>query len=136
MPGAVLRVSGSKSGVQRFLNESSRKPIIVYWKGKPKFESSKRLSTANGFNHAVSNAPGSRLELQIRDAKRFLVRERKTIALLKRLKLHSTLDFGVEATSDAPVKFYRFDVRFLAQLSEGGIDLELSHYLVDGGNDV
>lgn len=136
MPGAVLRVSGSKAGVQRFLKESSWKPIIVFWKGKPKFESSKRLSATNGFNHSVSNASGSRLDLQIRDAKKFLVRERAATKLLKRLKLHSTLDFGVEATSDAPAKFYRFDLRLLSQLSEAGIDLELSNYVLDGGNDV
>jgi hypothetical protein len=136
MPGAVLRVKGSKAGVQRFLEESGWKPIIVYWKGKPKFESSKRLSTMNGFNHSVSNAPGSRLDLQIRDARRFLTRERAATMLLKQLKLHSTLDFGVETPGDAPVKFHRFDVRLLSKLAEAGIDLELSNYAIDRCNGI
>jgi hypothetical protein len=122
--------------VQRFLEESSWKPIIVFWKGKPKFESSRRLSATNGFNHSVSDAPGSRLDLQVRDAKRFLRRERAATKLLTRLRLHSTLDFGVETTSDAPATFYRFDAGLLSQLSEAGIDLELSNYAVNGGNDV
>jgi len=136
MPGTVLRVSGSKVAVKRFLEESRWKPIIVYWKGKPKFPNSSRLSTINGFNHSVSDAAGSRLDLQVRDAKRFLRRERLELRRLKRLNLHSTLDFGVEADRDAPMKFYRFDATLLSQIAEAGFDLELSQYAVGVRDDV
>jgi hypothetical protein len=136
MPGAVLRVSGSKASVTRFLEGSRWKPNIVFWKGKPKLEGSKRLSTINGFNHSVSEASGSRLDLQIRDAIKFLRREHAAIRSLGKLKLHVTLDFGVETNGGMPVTSYRFDVRLLSRLSEAGIELELSQYTVDASDDV
>jgi hypothetical protein len=136
MPGAVLRVSGSKAGILRFLESSGWKPNIIFWKGKPKLEGSKRLSTINGFNYSVSDASGSRLDLQIRDALKFLSRERAVIGSLKKYRLHSTLDFGVEGADDVPVKSYRFDPRLLLRLSDAEIELELSLYMVDASDDV
>ena len=127
---------GQKIGLKRFLEESHWKPIIVFWKGKPKFPSSSKVSAINGFNHSVSDAAGSRLDLQVRDAKRFLKRERLELKRLKRLKLHGTLDFGVEAFRDAPMKFYRFDARLISLLADVGIDLELSQYAVEARDDV
>ena len=136
MPGAVLRVSGSKIGVTQFLAKSSWKPTAVFWKGEPRFGSSTRVSTINGFNWSVSDADGSRLDLQIRDSKRFLVREKHEIRRLSRLKLHATLDFGVEAPGDVFARFYRFDAGLLSCLAKAKIDLELSHYVAGKGDDV
>jgi len=134
MPGAVLRVSGSKIGVKRFLEQSGWKPMIVFWKGKPRFASSPVLSAINGLNQSVSR--GSSLDLQVRDAKRFLQRQRLEFKRMKRLKLHSTLDFGVASDRDAPMKFYRFYAGFLSHVAKAGVDLELSHYAVKRRDDV
>jgi hypothetical protein len=131
MPGAVLRVSGSKAGVTRFLETSRWKPITVFWKGKPRSEHSTRLSEINGFNCSVSDADGSRLVAQIRDANTFLKRQRSELTRLKRLNLHATLDFSVEANCEDAAKFVRFDATLLAELGKLGIDLEISVYLVE-----
>jgi hypothetical protein len=128
MPGAVLRVSGSKVGVQRFLARSKWKPTAVYWKGEKRFESSTRVSDVNGFNLSVSDAPGSQLKLQVREVKRFLRRERSELRSLTRLNLHCTIDFGVHAVGDSGVAFYHFDIDLLVALAQAGVELEVSHY--------
>jgi hypothetical protein len=48
MSGAVLRVSGSTTGVMRFLKSTAWVPLTVYWKGQPHL--SRRISLINGFN--------------------------------------------------------------------------------------
>jgi hypothetical protein len=135
MPGAVLRVSGSKAGVTRYLAESRWRPLAVYWKGKPRFQSSTRVSSINGFNLSVSDAPGSRLDLQIRDAKRFLKRERSELARLKRHKLRSVIDFGLHSKEGSVAAFYRFDAELLGILVRAGVELEVSHYGGPATND-
>src|SRR5882724_6155631 len=104
MSGAVLRVSGSKAGVERFLL-----PLTVYWKGQPHLPGSRRISLVNGFNLSVSDASGSNLPQQVRDAKRFLSRNGVEIDRLRRLRLTAVLDFGVDAGSKSGVFYCRFD---------------------------
>jgi hypothetical protein len=103
----------------------------VFWKGTPRSEHSTTLSRINGFNWTVSDADGSRLDEQIRDAKAFLKRQRAELARLRRLNLHSTLDFGVEANHEDAAKFVRVDAKLLSELGKLGIDLEISVYLAE-----
>jgi len=135
MPGAVLRISGGKLSVTRFLATTRWKPTTIFWKGERRFKSSTRVSEINGFNLSVSNASGSRLDQQVRHAKRFLIREQSEFRRLSRLKLHSCLDFGVHAVSDTGIAFYRFDIDLLIALAKAGVELEVSHYGASDDND-
>ena len=128
MSGVVLRVSGSKVAVQRFLAQSPWRPAAIYWKGKPRLPGSTHLSVANGFNLSVSDAPGDRLDLAIGETRRFLKREVVELRRLHRLKLGAVLDFGVHAGADAFVSSYTFDASFLTHLVKAHVSLEVSHY--------
>jgi hypothetical protein len=128
MSGVVLRISGSKVAVQRFLSQSRWRPTAIFWKGKPRLPGSTHLSVANGFNLSVSDAPGDRLDLAIAEAKRFLKREAIEFSRLHRLKLSAVLDFGVHAGADAFVSAYVFEPEFLARLVKAHVSLEVSHY--------
>src|SRR2546430_1652382 len=128
MSGAVLRVSGSKAGVARFLESTAWVPLTVYWKGQRRFPGSRKLSLINGFNLAVSDASGSNLPQQVRDAKRFLARNSKEIGRLRRLRLTAVLDFGVNATTNGGVFFLRFDQHLISGLAVAGVGLEVSCY--------
>lgn len=128
MPGAVLRVSGSKVGVKRFLAESRWQPTAIYWKGGNRLADSTLISQVNGFNVTVSDAEGSRLDRQIRDAMKFLKGQKADLKRLSRLRLHAVMDFGVHASHNEGWAFYRFDKTFLKALSQARIALEVSHY--------
>jgi hypothetical protein len=128
MSGVVLRVSGSKVAVQRFLSQSRWRPTAVFWKGKPRLPGSSHLSVANGFNLSVSAAPGDQLDLAISETKRFLKRHAAEFSRLYRLKLQGVLDFGVHSGADAFVSSYVFEPEFLSRLVKARVSLEVSHY--------
>jgi len=102
--------------------------MVVFWKGQPRFEGSKKPSLLNGFNLSVSDASGDHLLRQVRDAKRFLSRNSKDIGRLRRLRLTAVLDFGVNAEQSRGALFCRFDSALLSTLAVAGIDLEVSLY--------
>jgi hypothetical protein len=128
MPGAVLRVSGSKSSVTRFLGLTIWRPLSTYWKGEPRFKGSRRTSKVNGFNINLSNASGRHLQTQVRDVTLFLHRHGAEFRRLKKLKIHGTVDFGVEAEHPNGPEFYRFPDTLIAELARYGLDLEVSYY--------
>jgi hypothetical protein len=128
MSGAVLRVSGSKAGVARFLKSTSWVPVTVYWKGQPRLPGSRRISLISGFNLSVSDASGNNLPQQIRDAKRFLSHNGAEIGRLRRLRLTAVLDFGVDAGSKTGVFFCRFDKTLISTVAVAGFGLEISYY--------
>ena len=128
MSGVVLRVSGSKVAVNRFLSQSRWRPTAIFWKGKPRLPGSTHLSVVNGFNLSVSGAPGDRLDLAIFEPKRFLKREAIEFKRLHRLRLGATLDFGVHSGADAFVSSYVFVPEFLSLLVKAHVSLEVSHY--------
>jgi hypothetical protein len=98
-------------------------------------EGSTRVSKINGFNLSVSDAPGSRLDKQVRDVKRFLGRHQSELKLLTRLNLHSVIDFGVHTVGDSGVAYYRFDLNLLVALTKVGVGLDVSHYGSPPDND-
>lgn len=128
MPGAVLRVSGAKVNVRRFLEDTTLAPSTVYWKGQLRFKSSKKPSLSNGFNISVSEASGDELQRQVRDAKRFLLKHVKDIRRMRRLRLNAVLDFGVNAEQSEGALFCRFDGALVSALAVAGISLEVSFY--------
>ncbi len=128
MSGVVLRVSGSKVAVKRFLSQSRWHPAAIFWKGKPRLPGSTHLSTVNGFNLSISDAPGDRLDLAVADTKRFLKRDAVELRRLHRFKLGAVLDFGVHAKGDAVVSSYVFESAFLSHLAKAHVNLEISHY--------
>jgi hypothetical protein len=126
--GTVLRVSGRKAAVARFLAATSWKPLSVYWKGQPRYKTSKRLAVVNGFNVDVSSATGLDLAGQVRDAHKFLRGNAKEFRRLQRLGLSSVLDFGVEVTDTGGPAYFRFPAVLLRALAAYGVELEVSYY--------
>jgi hypothetical protein len=116
------------AGVARFLESTPWVPLTVYWKGQPRFPASRKLSSITGFNLLVSDASGSNLPQQVRDAKRFLVRNGKEIGRLRRLRLTAVLDFGVDTDTKSGLFFLRFDQHLISALAVAGLGLEVSCY--------
>jgi hypothetical protein len=128
MLGAVLRISGSKISLMRFLDATQLKPLSIYWKGQLRYKSSKRPSEVNGCNISVSSSSGQNLAAQVRDAVRFIRRHEAEFRRIKRLKLSAVVDFGVEARHTNGPTYFRFPRALIVLLAKYGLDLELSHY--------
>lgn len=128
MSGAVLRASGSKSGVERFLETTPWKPSAVFWKGKFRTPASRRRSEINGFNIVVSKASGLNLPRQVQESLQFLCKHQREFQRLRRLRLHGVLDFGVGKRDRVVVPFYRFPRTLIERLAKYGLELEVSYY--------
>ncbi len=128
MPGAVLRVEGSKAGVAQFLSRTSWSPLVVFWKGAPRFHGSKRVSTTNGFNISVSSSSGLDFPAQVRDVTKFLRRHRAEVRRLRRLRLLSVVDFGVNVRDKHIFASFRFPLATIDELAKCGVALEVTYY--------
>jgi hypothetical protein len=130
MPGAVLRVGGSKAAIRRVLASSSLKPHRVYIKGEPTSQGSPILAKSSYFLVMASNAEGDKFPRQVSEVRRFLVRYAKDLRALRRAKLHAVIDFGVYdlRTSDRPLQSWRVDTETSKLLGTLGVDLEISIY--------
>lgn len=126
--GTVLRASGSKANVERFLLRTQWRPLTVFWKGKKRSEKSRSVSKINGFNISVSEADGLELPNQIKDAIRMFRRDAAEFRRLKRLKLHAVLDFAVEVKDTDGPAFFRFPAELLRMVAKYDLDLEVSYY--------
>ena len=131
MTGLVLRASGSTKAVRAFLATTDWKPCITYFRGQPKFPTSKRKSTVCGFNLNISNASGLALPVQVRSAVRFLRKEHRELQRLHSLGLHAGLDFGVTSNAEVISPSYRFPTNFIASLAVASLGLEVSYYGVE-----
>jgi hypothetical protein len=128
MPGAVLRASGSRVGVERFLKTTPWKPSAVFWKGQPRTPSSRRRCAINGFNVVVSVASGLEFPLQVREALRFLRKYEREFRRLRHLRLRAGLDFGVRMRDRDRLTFYRITSPLIERLDRYGLELEVSCY--------
>lgn len=126
--GAVLRVSGSRSGVEKFLSLTQWRPLSVFWKGQKRSEHSRAVSRINGFNVNISDARGLELSKQVTDAARILRRDAAEFRRLRRLGLHAVLDFGVEIEDKDGPAFFRFPSELVQLVAVHGLDLEVSYY--------
>jgi hypothetical protein len=130
MPGAVLRVGGTKSGIRRFLARSKLKPHRIFVRGEPAFPKSPRPAAWNGFLVTVSKADGTDLKKQLRDASRFLNRHMTELRSLRSFRLHGVIDFGVYDTrsKDRLLLSWRLPGSVSALLGQAGLDMEISLY--------
>lgn len=133
--GAVVRVSGSKVGVEKFLSRTKWVPLSIFWKGRKRSEHSTSVSKINGFNVSVSDAPGLELPGQVKDAMRVMRRDAAEFRRLRRLELHAVLDFGVEVRDEAGPAFFRFPSQLLALMTRYGLSLEVSYYGTSSSRD-
>jgi hypothetical protein len=124
--GAVLRVSGSRIGLQRFLAKTRWQPDAVFWKGEKRSANSKSVSNINGFNLAVSEARS--LAEQVNDVLSVLRRDAPEILRMRRFKLQGVIDFGVELERKDGPSFLRFPSELLQLLARHGLSLEVSCY--------
>ncbi len=130
MPGAVLRVGGTKSGIRRFLARSKLKPHRIFVRGEPAFPNSPRPAAWNGFLVTISTADGTDLKKQLRDASRFLNHHMAELKSLRSFRLHGVIDFGVydTRTKDQALLSWRLPVSVCALLGKAGLDVEISLY--------
>jgi len=101
---------------------------VVFWKGTPRVQSSKRLSTTNGFNISVSSSSGLDLPAQVRDVSKFLRRHHAEIRRLRRLRLLLVMDFGVNVRDQRIFASFRFPLTTIIELAKCGMALEVSYY--------
>ena len=130
MPGAVLRVDGSKSAIQRFLTATRIKPHRVYLKGEPMSPRSAVSARHSYFLVMASNAQGDDFERQTREVGRFLKRHMKDLRALASHRLHAVIDFGVLDTRTAanPLLSWRFPITLCDLMTKAGVEAELSIY--------
>ena len=126
--GAILRVGGSKKGVQSFLGTSSLKPHRVYLRGEPTSVGSKILARSNYFLVLASDAPESDFALQVKETSRFLERHMRDLKALRQHKLHAVIDFAVTdtRTQGSPALSWRLPLSLIQLLNQAAIDAELS----------
>jgi hypothetical protein len=125
----VLRADGKNFAVDRFLKNSSLKPVLIYYKGNS--DGCKGIYQSSGFNVAVSDADFDNLQSQISDALIFLKKEN---AELKRLIEFenvegASIDFPVGAPPDDINVWTRsFPPELLKLLGSIGIGLDFTVY--------
>lgn len=91
------------------------------------------MADTSTFNYTVSNAPGSEVPVQIREAETFLAsHHRELTGLLSNGAVEgAVLDFGWEVPVSAIGQFNRFPTGLLGLCARIGLDLDLSLYLVE-----
>jgi hypothetical protein len=130
----VLRASGRKFDVDRFLKRSSWKPLAVFRRGEPRGLTVKKKNVESSFNLNVSDASWLNLPAQIRDAKKFIEKNKNELRRLKRFPGVEgiVLDFPLEnrISKDFPACFLSFPEAFVQLAAAAGLSLELSIYAV------
>jgi hypothetical protein len=132
--GCMLRISGRRFDVDRYLQRSSLSPAVVYRRGEPLYPASQPKGAKNlrsGANFTVSRRDFLDFRGQVREAVRFLRRFASEARRLRRFPgLESVcLDFGVEPLDGIVVECWRFPQELIGLAKAGSIELELSVYL-------
>jgi hypothetical protein len=125
----VLRADGENFAIDRFLKNSSLKPIWVYNKGNS--DSRNRIYQSSGFNVAVSDADFDNLQSQIGDALIFLKKENEELKRLIKFENVEgvSIDFPIGAPSDDIIVWTRsFPPELLKLLGSIGIGLDFTVY--------
>lgn len=126
----VFRAHGKTFLVDRFLLKSRLRPYQVLRKGLPHPVRSRDTNLGySGFKIDASRADFSDLGKQIKDAIRFLKRNRKELAILSKFRGVETieLDFGI-ASRDVPVQCDSFPAELVRLAGELNIGITLSQY--------
>jgi len=138
MPGCVLRVSGENLDIDALLAFTSLVPRHVVRKGQPRFERSKHIAGYSGFNVSVSDASGTDVQSQVRDALAFLQMNREDIQRAVQFPgvEHARLDFGVHCrlSNGIAAQFDYYPPDLLRLAGELGLGIEISLYPVTAEN--
>jgi hypothetical protein len=131
----MLRVSGRQFAVDTYFRRpSALRPIKVYRRGDPVFPFSQpkgRKQLQSGASFTVSRRDFSEFAWQVRDAIRFLERNKSEVRRLCRFAgvESAFLDFGVEPRETSMVQWWRFPKRLIELAQAVPLELELSLYL-------
>jgi hypothetical protein len=127
----VLRAGGKKFDVDAFIEETKLTPCAVFRKGELIGISTKnKIHHSSGLNIEVSTASFSNFKKQIKDAIKFLEKNKKEInKLIKTEGLDGPpeLDFAV-SRSDAFTQSFCFPAAFVALAGSMGLNIVLSQY--------
>lgn len=130
----VLRAYGKKFDVDSFLKRSPWKPIAVFRRGEKRGVLSKKKNTESSFNLDVSDASWLNLTAQLRDAKKFIQKNKKELRRLKKFAGVDSvvLDFPLEnrISKDFPAVFLSIPENFIQLAAAAGLSIELSIYAV------
>jgi hypothetical protein len=129
----VLRAGGKHFDVDGFLERSKLRPCEVHHKGEPKLPRTnpeKHKWPDSGFNVSVSDAPWEDLGRQLRDAARFLGRNKTEMKRLRKYKgvEFLQLDFPTRHDEKRHLQIYFFPNEFIALAGQLGIGLVISEY--------
>jgi len=127
----VLRVGGRRFDVDRCLSKVRLRVLRVRRRGVPFSQTTPNSpkDTFSNCNILVSNRDFSEFPAQVRDAARFLQRNRKVIRYLRDFPgvQWATLDFGVELR-DTAVHCDLLPSNLLLSAGTLGLAIEVSHY--------
>jgi hypothetical protein len=126
MPGCVLRAYGRDLAVDRFLEGSALKPLVVWGRGEKRFQH-RPPNASSGMKVVVSDASGNDLPLQINEAMAFLNDNRDELVRLRDAPgvEYRALDFGI-VRRDVFVQCDYFPPKLVKLAAEFGLGIELS----------
>lgn len=131
MPECILRVTGSKDKIRKFLAESTLDPVKIYFRGEPGIVKSRGPNKTSGFNISLSESTGTSIKRQTNQVIKFIESHRSDFDRLNAFRFKSsTLDFGLYdlSTDDYPWPSYRISKKLLILAAEFGLEIELSFY--------
>jgi len=129
----VLRAYGKHFNVDAYMEKSKLKPCLVYHKGEVKNPKPiKRIYKwpESGINVVVSNASFENFRRQIRDAIKFLIKNKSEIKKLRKFKGVEgiQLNFPTSHDRDQFIQEYFLPAELIALASELGLGLAISEY--------
>ena len=126
----VLRVSGRKFDVTRYLADWELKTCLVYLAGiSDSRRPNAKIPEKSGFNAPVSDADFSDLPQQVSDAQQFLLQNSEALQALMAdptVELRC-LDFAIEMRN-AFFQFDHFNSELIQLAGRFGLSIELSQY--------
>ena len=131
----ILRITGVKFDVDAFVTKSKVRPYKIFYKGEARIKTKPHgaKSAHSGLAIEVSKAAMDDFKGQIKDAIRFLARNREKLRYISKFKeiQHAVLDFGITRKIDGDVPLigsHLLPNRLLQLAGEAGVSVELSFY--------
>jgi len=126
----MLRASGKNFGVDTFLKKTNLKASAVFRRGEPKsVNNPRKVYLRSGVNIVVSNASFDNIRKQVKDAIRFLEKNKAEIKRLMKFKgiEGAELDFGA-SKKDQFIQEVEFPSELIVLASSLGLSIKLSQY--------
>src|ERR1700733_2631992 len=100
----ILHITGVKFDVDAFIGKSKLRPYKVFYKGESRFKSKPNGTKLahSGLAIEVSKADMGDLKTQVKDAIRFLARNREKLRHISKFQgiQYAILDFGIDQKID------------------------------------